>query len=287
MDDDLILSFPVIKNNGGDFMESVSYIAEATQENNRRILHITHTLKGDSFIAKLIRDKKAKFSVTFFYKDSKQRQKFIYDEFDYDAETQEITAEQKIDIDFSYAPEITANIVIFEDVKITVDDKSGLVGFWDNEYFNIPAFSRIAHYLTLKFTSGDVSSLLSVDCDEFFVNGSIKTIVSETIGEDEQPIKIRCAQDVFDELKKDVVENPTDAKTAFRASIVTQVLCHVYAHMSNLDDKENDIHSGLLAHMESVKEVTGEDWEGDDFNPSFAATKMIPYAIEALNKEDN
>ncbi|BAS67186.1 hypothetical protein [Bathymodiolus septemdierum thioautotrophic gill symbiont] len=48
------------------------------------------------------------------------------------------------------------------------------------------------------------------------------------------------------------------------------------------------IHSGLLMHMENVKEQTGQDWENEnDFNPSFAATKMIPYDIEALNKEDN
>jgi hypothetical protein len=41
-----------------------------------------------------------------------------------------------------------------------------------------------------------------------------------------------------------------------RASIVTQILCHVYAYMNNLEDKETDIHSGLLEHMRTVKEKT-------------------------------
>jgi hypothetical protein len=32
--------------------------------------------------------------------------------------------------------------------------------------------------------------------------------------------------------------------------------------------------------MENVKEQTGQDWENEnDFNPSFAATKMIPYVL--------
>ena len=283
---DLILSFPVLKNGGGDFLESVYYIAEATQAQNKRKLCITHTLKGDSFIAQLIKEKKAKFSVALFYKNNAERQKFICDNFDYYDETNEIIAEQEIDIDFRYAPEIIPNIVVFEDAKITVDNNSGLSNFWDGETLDIPAYARIAYYLKLKFTSGDVFSLLNVSCDKEFKKGSIKTVVSETIGEDEQPIKVICAQDVFDELKKGVIENPTDAKTAMRASIVTQILCHVYAYMSNLTDKELDIHSGLLAHMETVKEKTGQDWK-NELNASFASTKMMPYAIEALNKESN
>jgi uncharacterized protein YukE len=54
--------------------------------------------------------------------------------------------------------------------------------------------------------------------------------------------------------------------------------------MNSLEDKETDIHSGLLQHMKELKEKTGEDWEGDDFNASFASTKTLPYAINALNK---
>jgi hypothetical protein len=54
---------------------------------------------------------------------------------------------------------------------------------------------------------------------------------------------------------KGVIDNPNNAKTAMRASIVTQILCHVYAYMNNLEDKETDIHGGLLEHMRTVKET--------------------------------
>ncbi len=288
MTDDLILSFPVLKNGGGDFLESATYIVEATQAQEKRTLYITHILKGNSFIAELVKNEKAKFSVALFYKDNAERQKFVCESFDYYDESNEIIAEQKINIDFRYAPEITPNIVILENAKITVDNNSGLSDFWNGEIFDIPAYARIAHHLKLKFTSGDVSSLMNVSCDESFKNGSIETNVSATVGESEQPIKIICAQDVFDELKKGVNDNPTDAKTAMRASIVSQIMCAVYGYMNNLSDKETDINNGLLMHMENVKEKTDQDWEdGDNFNASLAATKMFPYAIEALNKESN
>lgn len=286
MSDSLILSFPVLKNDSGDFLEGVSYTVEATQGNNQRKLYIDHTLTGNSFITDLIKDKKAKFSVSLFYKDSSERQSFVCDDFDFDDETKEITAEQEIDITFSYAPEITANIVLSKDEKITVNPQSGLTDFWQGEAFDIPAFSRIAHHLKLKFSSGDVSSLMWKDMDESYSSGSIQTIVTETAREEQQPIKIVCAKDVYDELDKGFSGN-MDARMAMRKSIITQILCAVYAYMNNLEDKETDIHNGLLSHMETVKDTIGQDWESDDFNASFAATQMMPYSIEALNNEDN
>lgn len=286
MGDEIILSFPILKQDSGDFSDHITYTVEAIQHQNDRKLIITHSLKGNSFIAELIKNKKAKFLVTLFYKDNAERQKSICNDWDYDEDTQEIRAEQNIEIDFSYAPEITPCIVVMNDEQIAANKQSGLTDFWQGEVFDIPALSRIAYHLKLQFTSGDVSSLLNVKCDEGYQEGSIKTTVTETIGEGSQPIKIICAQDVYDELKKPMPTKPIDAKTAMRASIITQVLCHVYAHMNNLDDKETDIHSGLLQHMKDLKEKTGQDWKGDDFNTSWAATQILPYAITALNSED-
>ena len=113
MSDEIILSFPVLKQDSGDFSDHVIYTAEAIQHQNDRKLIISHSLKGNSFIAELIKNKKAKFLITLFYKDNAERQKFICDDWDYDEDTQEISAEQNIDIDFSYAPEITPCIVCY------------------------------------------------------------------------------------------------------------------------------------------------------------------------------
>ena len=286
MSDELILGFPVLRHEGGDFLDSVVYTVEATQYQNDRKLLITHTLKGNSFIAELLKSKKAAFLVSFFYKDNAERQNFICDDWDYSEDKNEIIAEQSIDIDFSYAPEINPCIVVVENETIIVNDHSGLTEFWQDEKFDVPAFSRVAYHLKLQFTSGNVSSLLNVQCDEGYQSGSIKPKVIETAGEGDQPIKIICAQDVFDELKNQVKSEPFDAQTAMRKAIITQVLCHVYAHMNNLESKK-EVHSGLLKHMEMVFNQTGENWkDGNNFNASFAATKITPYAIDALNREN-
>jgi hypothetical protein len=62
-----------------------------------------------SFISQLIKDKKAKFSVSLFYKDNAERQNFVCKDFDYNDEANEIIAKQEISIDFRYAPAITPN----------------------------------------------------------------------------------------------------------------------------------------------------------------------------------
>jgi hypothetical protein len=66
-----------------------------------------------------------------------------------------------------------------------------------------------------------------------------------------------------------------------RASIVTQILCHVYAYMNNLEDKETDIHGGLLEHMRTVKEKTGQDWENDSL-PFLQTCKKFICSSEPL-----
>lgn len=285
MSDELILNFPVLTQHGGDFNDSVSYEAEAVQLQSARKLLITHTLKGESFISDLFRGGDAFFSVSLFYKDNAERQSVTIHEYDDDKDSKEITVEQYIDIDFSYAPEITPFIVIVNDKRIKADDQSGLTEFWSGEEFEIPAYTRLAHYAKLSFSSGDVASLMWKEVGEDYSDGSVKTTVTHSAGEGEQPIRIVCAQDVYDELDKNF-SGDLDANMAMRQAIITQVLCHVYAHMNNLKDKENDIHSGLLRHMEELEEATGEFWQSDDFNASLAATKMLPYAVKALYNED-
>lgn len=285
MSNELILSFPVLKDDGGDFLESIRYTVDATQGASNGKLYITHTLKGQSFISQLLRDGKAKFSVSLLYKDNAERQSSVCDECSYDEDVKEASAEQIVDIDYNYAPEITPYIVIMENKSVVADSNSGLADFWQTEVFEIPAFSKLAHHSKLEFSSGNVSSLMWKEINEDYKSGTIKTSVIATSGEGEQPIKVVCAKDVYDELDRGF-SGQLDAGSVVRKSIVTQILCHVYAHMNNLKDKETDIHSGLLKHMETVVENTGEDWMSDgNFNASFAATGMVPYEIEVLNRE--
>ena len=93
---------------------------------------ITHTLTGESFINQLLLEGEAKFSVALFYKNSAHRQTHAIDDTLYNKDNK-ITADQIIDNDFSYTPEINANIVIAIDKEIVVNSQSGLSGFCKKE----------------------------------------------------------------------------------------------------------------------------------------------------------
>lgn len=281
MSDDLILDFPSLRNDADDFLESVTYIVTADYFQNK--LKVTHIITGQSFISHLIKQKKAKFSVSLYFKDSAERQNCTCDDFTPDKD--KIIAIQSIPIEFSYAPEITPNIVISKDEKIIVNKNSGLSDFWNQgEILKIPKYTRIAHHEKLDFSSGDVSKLISPIYDKNLPDGAMKVEVSATAGETEKAVTVKCAKNIYDELKNITIgtrENPSNERDYFRLAIMTQILCGMYGEIKNLslDDITNN---GLLMHLEELKDKTQENWDDNpDFNPSLAATKMFPYIVSA------
>ena len=283
MSTNLILDFPILKKDSGDFLAEISYEVEACQSDGKLI--IRHTIKGQSFVSQLLKTGDAKFSALLLYRDSSERQHRFCDA-DTSAEGNEINATQTIPIKFSYAPEITPSIVILKNKKISVDASSGLTDFWgQGEHFEIPPYSRIALGQKLKFTSGGLSKLMKIIPDENLNQGEMKVNVNEHAGEGETPVSLYCGQGVFDELHKiteATLKKPRNAAESMRSAILTQALCAVYAYMKNLDEDYES--SGVLAkHLEMLESETGENWEDENFNPSLAATKMQPYTVKALN----
>ena len=288
MPDDLILDFPVLRQESGDFVEDVSYEVKAIRDAQK--ITVTHIIKGQSFIRQLVKNTNAKFGVLLLYRDSSERQHHSCDVNSISTRDNEIVVEQIISLGFPYAPEITPSIIILEDQNITVDSSSGLTDFWGiGERFHIPQYSRIAIAPKLKFTSGDVSKLMEVVFDEKLSYGEMRVVVDEGAGEGERPVSLVCGKDVYDELYKIKKTEPNTPIEAMRSAIVTQALCAVYAHMKNLQNPNEDYEtSGVLAaHLEELEDKTGENWEYEDFNPSLAATKMRPYVIKAFNEESN
>ncbi len=278
-----MLGFPVLMPDSANFNDNVSYCVDA--EHINQTLTITHTLTGMSFIRQLVLDDKAKFSVSLYYKNSAERRSDTTNGFSEKENT--ITVVQIIGNEFSYAPEIAASIVFVagEEISISIDDKSGLSNFWSAEKIIIPLYARIAYHPVLSFNDGNIKNLIYVEMENSYKDGVLKVIVSPTAGEGEKPIKVLCARDVYDELRKIKQAEAKDPQSAMRSAIVTQILCAVYSDRDLAkmkDDETNEMNDGLLQHLQQLKEKTREDWESDDFNPSLAATKMWPYAIGAL-----
>ena len=283
MSDKLVLDFPVLQQGGGDFADEVSYTVEG--EETAGEIKITHTLKGQSFIRRLIEDGDAKFSVLLFYPDRSQRQSHVCETENVDKNNNGIVATQIIPIDFSYAPEVRPSIVILTSKKITVKKSSGLTDFWEQgEHFNILEYSRIAIGRKLKFTSGNISKLMKVIVDINRGDGEMAVVVQENAGEGETPVTLLCAKDVFDQLHKASRIKPHNATESMRWAIATQALCAVYAYMQNLDE-DYEVGGPLLAHLEVLEKQTGENWTSEGFDPSLAATKMHPYVLENFDDE--
>lgn len=285
MQDNLILDFPVLRQGGGDFVDEISYEVEADRLPGKII--VKHRLDGQSFIRQLIEDGDAKFSVFLLYRDSSERQSYLCNGSDIDTndKNNELVATQIINMDFSYAPEVTPSIIILESKKFTVNESSGLSDFWEKgDCFDIPKYSRIALGPKLKFTSGDISKLMQVVSDDKLNYGEMKVSVNESAGEGETPVSLLCGKGVYDELRRVTPAEPSNAVESMRKAIITQALCAVYAYMQNLP-KDYEVGGVLLAHLEMLEDKTGENWENPEFNPSLAATKMQPYSIKELYRE--
>ena len=283
MSDNLILDFPILKENGGDFVEGVSYEVEASQIDKE--LHIQHTLKGQSFISSLVISDEAKFSVLLLYRDSSERQHHLCNT-KISTNNHEIVGTQTIPVEFSYAPEIMASIVIFTDKKIVVNASSGLTDFWKHDgKFHIPKYSRVALGEKLKFTAGDTSNLMKLVSDKKLGDGEMEVKVNENAGEGETPVSLHCGQGVYDELKKVTSAEPRSLVESMRSAIITQALCAIYAYMQNLNS-DHEINGVLAAHLDMLEEKTKSNWKDDDFNPSLAATKMYPYAIKLSSEAE-
>ncbi len=275
-----MIDFPTLQPDSADFMEEVAYEVKAKHNDGKLI--ITHSLTGESFIKQLIDEGKARFSVALFYKDSAQRRHNVFGN-NPRRDKNGIIAKQEIANGFSYGPEIKANIITIEDVKIPVDEQSGLGPFWQaGSNIHIPSHARIASYPDLTFYDGSISSIISIKYDDNLTEGTLKVKVDKIAGVTEHPIKVLCAKDVFDQLRKikgvETLEHPKDEKDAIRLAIVTQILCAAYAEI--IKNREEEItNESLIEHLKNLEEKTGENCEDDDFNPSLAATKMLPYCF--------
>ena len=179
------------------------------------------------------------------------------------------------------------SIIIMEDGKFSVDSHSGLTDFWETgSRFDIPKYARIALAQKLKFTSGDVSSLMRIKFDENLEDGEMKVVVHEGAGEGETPVIVLCGKGVYGALGKAKQAEPRNASDSMRSAIVTQALCAVYAYMNKMRN-EYEASGVLAAHLEDLESKTNENWNNDAFDPCLAATKMRPYFTSVLNGEGN
>lgn len=292
----IALGFPILDEEGASFADGVSYAASATIQGASppKMLTVEHRLSGASFVRDWVRSGDARFATRLLFRNSACREAHWFDGA-LDKSGEELLAIQQIQVRFLENPEVACSIVATKDRQLVVGHpESGLTDFWRaGERIDIPGYARIGRHATLTFDDGSLGSLIRVVVDEKLDSGQMITKVNPQTKEGEKPVTLRCAKDIYDELDAFTDALPTDGREAVRSAIVTQALCAIYGHMHMLPHSESesyneeDINSTLRSHGELLTEKTGLAWGDEDFNPSFAATKMRPYSILKFNETDN
>lgn len=289
MSKNLIMSYPILKQGCADFLEGISYEVVANQSN--KTVTIVHTLTGQSFVSKLLKYNKAQFSVLLLYRNGSERIHYACEATDVKFEGTKVVGKQEIEKKFSYAPEITPSIIILNDTVIPVaDESSGLDEFWKHGGdIKIPKYSRIALSERLKFSSGGLSSLFKIEHETNFDQGIMDVKVNEHSNEGEIPVTLLCGQDVYDQLHKippvefNTLPKSTSPPESLRLAIITNALCAMYTYMQQLHKSDNEYEESgaLLDHLNMLEEKVGRNWQDENFTPILAATKMLPYLLDA------
>ena len=288
------LGFPVLDRDSGGFADGVRYTVEATIQGNAipRVLELEHCLTGESFIRRWMQAKEVGFSARLLFRESAHRQ--VHLDGEYEITSDKVIARQRIPVHFTYQPEIACSIFASKDLELIVSHPDcGLSAFWQaGQRMTIPKYARIGRHPDLVFEDGSLPSLICIRADESLENGQMKTIVSETARTGEKPVTLICAKDVFDELHAFRDAWASNSREAMQSSIITQALCALYGYMwgkyggRNDEDRgqaenvDEDINRALLLHRDYLRERTLTDWRDIDFDASWAATKMLPYALQ-------
>ena len=284
----IALGFPVLDENGSSFADGVSYTVSATLQGASppRMLTIEHRLTGMSFVRDWVRAGDARFSTRLLFRNGARRQAHPF-EGALDEAGETLVATQQIPVRFRETPEVTCSIVATRDRKLIVSHpESGLTDFWRaGKRIDVSRYARIGHHATLTFDDGSLGSLIRVVEGEELESGQMKTGVSPHAPDGEKPVTLRCAKDIYDELQAFTEAPPSRGREAMRSAIVTQALCAIYGHMHmsiRVEDGnfiEEGMNPALRSHGERLKETADMAWGDDDFDPSLAATIMLPYYI--------
>ena len=284
----IALGFPVLDEDGAGFSDGVSYTVSATLQGTSppKMLTVEHRLTGVSFVREWVRAGDARFSARLLFRNSARREAHPF-EGALDETGNALVAIQQLPVRFLETPEVVCSIVATRDRQLIVSHpESGLTDFWrTGQLIDISRYARIGRHATLTFDDGSLGSIIRVVEGKELESGQMKTNVNPQNQEGEKPVTLLCAKDVYDELQAFTEAPPSGNKEAVRSAIVTQALCAAYGHMHMLlrvegdDYSEEGMNPALRSHGERLKAETGMTWGDEDFNPSLAATQMLPYAI--------
>ena len=269
----LASKYPIYSPEVKNYQDGVAYEVEMEKKGDGQYL-VTQKVKGkSSFLYQVLKDRKAQFCIAYKIKESLTRRTHKYSLTE--VSEQEIKGEYLIDdiskgLSFTLLP----SIFLLEETELRVSPNNtyGLDELWcEGSPILFPKYSKIAHSTPLDSSDTDSNSLFRVKLNDSLGKGQLKV---EFEAHYEEPFYIHCASDVFRFL-----DNSSDDN--LKRAIESQILVGSFAQLrSYCQEKGEDVSSEKLSLLkEHMKEENLADWTADDFNPSEAATKLLPFKI--------
>ena len=263
--------FPVLSESSLCYVEGVSYEASIERKDEKDDITVEHRLRGDSLVATLINEKRAKFACVVSAPLTMHRKVHPLET---DSQgnawaTQRISCNEG---ELSGIPRLRPIVVCTENIPpVLVRASHGLDRvFYSGEHVEFPDGTIIADAGWMKF--GGHRGLFQVECDANLPNGTVKVTESMTDGfyfvVSVHPEMYAIMQDEREnsECKNIMIGALTDALSALQNGDLRE----------EWQDHQTlqALHRDLVAHGL----VT---WEDKDFRPLLAASTIRPFALTA------
>ena len=258
--------FPVLSEASICYVDGVSYRASVSRKQDGDII-VQHRLDGDSLVASLVNNGRAKFACIVSVPLTMFRKVYSLDGEGSAPTVQRIPCGEG---DFSGTPMLRPVVVCTENIRpVPVADAHGLDPFYTGEQIRFPDGAIIADAGWQDFRGhGDI---LRIRKDDTLAPGTFKVTIADG---DEFHFVVWAAPDLFRFL-----ENP-NGRGDYCLSIMTHAFSSGLAQLrSDPGQRENwrNYQSLQILHRD-LEERGLKTWEDDDFSPELVATTIHPHA---------
>lgn len=267
--------FPVLSETSLCYVDGVSYEAHIHRRDEEDDITVEHRLRGDSLVAALVNEKRAKFACDVSVPLTMCRRIYPLDG------DGEVVAMQRIPCnkgEFSGIPRLRPIVVCAERIPPTlVRDFHGLDAFYSEGHVQFPDGAIVADAGWKKF--GGHSGLFWIECSSDVPPGTVRVTESTSDG-------FYFVVSVHPEDYA-LMQTPGERENECRG-VMINALTDAMSELRNGDLRhEWRDHQSLQALYRDLEAHGVPTWEDDDFRPIYAATTLRPYALSSPEEADD
>ena len=257
------LPYPVLEAGNLSFPDG-SYEPKVEIGQDGHSIAIEHNITGAPFIERLIEEGVVGFYCLLSIPKSSVRKLYKTDR----------AGVIKWEKDIVSEPPKLRPILVYtgEDKEYTLTEECGVAELWQGKTLMLPKGARLARHHFLNVNSSEFSFLRFKKSDEYS-RGMIDVKASTEEG---FYFTITAALDIFNFVQR-------GGNDPLRSTILTAIVARCFSilkeeYQENEDDS-NDSFPNLKILSAKLEQECGFDWNDDNFDPMFAATKLYPFQV--------